>query len=92
MAKITLQPQGATAPLTLEVEWEGESDGLTRFTLTWEGQSLSGLGRLSPDGGGILRIGPRVIPVYAARTAEPAREPALLHVWLDGEIFLRDGI
>src|SRR5438874_1768726 len=87
MPKITLQPQGAAAPLTLEVEWTGDSGGLTSFTLTWEGESLSGQGRLGPQGEGILRIGPRTIPFYVAQIVGAAREPPMLHLWLGGEIY-----
>jgi 3-methylcrotonyl-CoA carboxylase alpha subunit len=82
MAKLTLQPQGAAAPLTVEIMWgksDGKSDG---FTLTAEQGTLQAEGRADASGAGTLRIGARVLPFYFSRADNE------LHLWLDGETYV----
>jgi acetyl/propionyl-CoA carboxylase alpha subunit len=82
MAKVTLQPRGAEAPLTLDVGWEAAAGGESRFSVRIQEESLSGEVRFGPGGEGSLRLGARVLPFFVARSGSE------LHLWLDGESYL----
>lgn len=78
MTKVTLQPVGGTAPVSVEVEWRESGAG---FALTLEGRTVTGSGIVNPDGEGLLRIGSRVVPFYAVRAGEE------LQLWLGGQTY-----
>jgi 3-methylcrotonyl-CoA carboxylase alpha subunit len=82
MAKLTLQPQGAAAPLTIEITRGTGAGHRDSFTLTAEQGTLQAEGRADASGAGTLRIGARVLPFYFGRA------DGELHLWLDGEVYV----
>src|SRR5262245_25333885 len=82
MATLTLQPQGAATPLTVDVAWDAARNEMTGFTLTAAEGTLQATGQVGADGTGTLQIGARLLPFYFSRA------DGELHLWLDGETYV----
>lgn len=82
MPKLTLQPLGATAPLTVDLTWKPDAGQRNHFRLTAEHGSLQADGHVDASGAGTLRLGAQLLPFYFCRTEGE------LHLWLHGETYV----